>query len=167
MIGGDNASESEWNRRSPGSVDDLDPEGFTLRLAAQTPHDFAPGDRRAGVGCAAVVSASNAQGSGVRHPKASVRVGSHGRRSRHSLVGSVLAALPLNGRAGGERHARPKRRSHPLLTRRPQHEEVAIVVYRPRAEADEKTLTKQRLALHRPDARDDILEDTAAYFQFP
>ena len=95
MIGGDNASESEWNRRSPGSVDDLDPEGFTLRLAAQTPHDFAPGDRRAGVGCAAVVSASNAQGSGVRHPKASVRVGSHGRRSRHSSVGGGLAALSV------------------------------------------------------------------------
>src|SRR5271165_4385212 len=43
---------------------------------------------------------------------------------------------------------------------------MPIVVYRPGPEAGEKTLTKQRFAFHRSDARDDILHDTAAYFQF-
>jgi hypothetical protein len=82
-------------------MSDLDLERFTLRQAAQARDDFAPGDERAGVREGATGPPPDAQGSGVCPPKDNVRVGSHRRRTRHSLVGRVLAAFPLRaGRRG-------------------------------------------------------------------
>jgi hypothetical protein len=71
-------------------------ERFTLRQAAQARDDFAQVMEELEFREGATGPAPDAQGSGLCPSENNVRVGSHRRRARHSLVGSVLAAFPLS-----------------------------------------------------------------------
>ena len=81
-------------------MSNLDPEGFTLRQAAQARDDFA--QVMDGLG---FVEAQPARLPTRRDqafaPLKIIRIGRHRRRTRHSLVGRILAAFPLRaGRRG-------------------------------------------------------------------
>ena len=65
---------------------DLDPHRFALRQADQAREDLCAGDGGTRSREGAAGPATDEQG-----PEDNVRVGSHRRRARHSLVGSVLS----------------------------------------------------------------------------
>ena len=70
---------------------ELDPERFTLRQAAQARDRLRPGDGRAGVREGSARPHPDAQGSGVCPGENNIRVSSDRRCARHPLAGSVLA----------------------------------------------------------------------------